>query len=278
MKRILVPTDFSECAYQATKVAAEIATQTEATLYLLHIIDIPMSDTNTNIGMVNADIPEAIFLMKRTKQQFESLLKDPIFEKVPHVIESVDFSGTYAGVLEKSKELEIDLIVMGSHGSKGIKEFLIGSNTERVINLATCPVLAVKKYQPISIISNIVFASDFSDEAINTYNDLLPVFNVFKSNLHLLKVTTPLNFEPTYKSIAAIKSFSDKVKLGDVTIATYADYSEEEGIQHYAEEVNAGIIALGTNARSGLGQFFRGNLAAKLVNHSDKMILSIRIH
>lgn len=277
MKRILVPTDFSECAYQATKVAAEIATQTEATLYLIHIIDIPISDTNSNIGMVNADIPEAIFVMKRTKQQFESLLKDPIFEKVPHVIESVDFSGTYDGVLEKSKELEIDLIVMGSHGSKGIKEFLIGSNTERVINLATCPVLAVKKYQPISTILNIVFASDFSDEAINTYNNLLPVFNVFKSNLHLLKVTTPLNFEPSYKSIAAIKSFSDKVKPVDVTIATYADYSEEEGIQHYAEEVNAGIIALGTNARSGLGQFFRGNLAARLVNHSDRMILSDRI-
>lgn len=277
MKRILVPTDFSECAYQATKVAAEIATQTEATLYLIHIIDIPISDTNSNIGMVNADIPEAIFVMKRTKQQFESLLKDPIFEKVPHVIESVDFSGTYDGVLEKSKELEIDLIVMGSHGSKGIKEFLIGSNTERVINLATCPVLAVKKYQPISTILNIVFASDFSDEAINTYNDLLPVFNVFKSNLHLLKVTTPLNFEPSYKSIAAIKSFSDKVKPVDVTIATYADYSEEEGIQHYAEEVNAGIIALGTNARIGLGQFFRGNLAARLVNHSDRMILSDRI-
>ncbi len=277
MKRILVPTDFSECAYEAAKVAAEIATQTEATLYLIHIIDIPLSDTNTNIGMVNADIPEAIFLMKRTKQQFESLLKDPMFEKVTRVIESVDFSGTYDKVVEKAKELEIDLIVMGSHGSKGVKEFLIGSNTERVMNLATCPVLAVKKYQPLISVSNVVFASDFSDDAIRTYNDLLPVFNVFKSKLHLLKVTTPLNFEPSYKSIAAIKTFVDKVKTGEVITSTYADYSEEEGIQHYAEEVNAGVIALGTNARSGLGQFFRGNLAARLVNHSDKMILSDRI-
>lgn len=277
MKRILVPTDFSDCAYEATKVAAEIATQTEATLYLIHIIDIPLSDTNTNIGMVNTDIPEAIYLMKRTKQKFETLLKDKIFEKVTRVIESVDFSGTYDKVIEKAKELDIDLIVMGSHGSKGIKEFLIGSNTERVINLATCPVLAVKKYQPISAISNIVFASDFSEEAISTYNDLLPVFNVFKSKLHFLKVTTPLNFEPSYKSIAAIKSFVDRVKAGEVVTSTYADYSEEEGIQHYADEVNAGIIALGTNARSGLGQFFRGNLAARLVNHSDKMILSDRI-
>jgi nucleotide-binding universal stress UspA family protein len=91
MKKILVPTDFSECAYEATRVAAEIATQTEATLYLIHIIDIPLSDTNTNIGMVNADIPEAIYMMKRTKQQFESLLKDKMFEKVTRVIESVGY-------------------------------------------------------------------------------------------------------------------------------------------------------------------------------------------
>ncbi len=277
MKRILVPTDFSDCAYEATKVAAEIATQTEATLYLIHIIDIPLSESNTNIGMVNADIPETIYMMKRTKQQFEALLKDKMFEKVTRVIESVDFSGTYDKVVEKAKELDIDLIVMGSHGSKGIKEFLIGSNTERVINLATCPVLAVKKYQPISSISNIVFASDFSDNAITTYNDLLPVFNVFKSKLHFLKIITPLNFEPSYKSMASIKAFVERVNAGNVVTSTFADYSEEEGIQHYAESVNAGVIALGTNARSGLGQFLRGNLAARLVNHSDKMILSDRI-
>jgi nucleotide-binding universal stress UspA family protein len=278
MKRILVPTDFSECAYEATKVAAEIASQTEATLYLLHIIDIPLSETNSNIGMVNTDIPEAIFLMKHTKQQFETLLKDKIFEKVTRVIESVDFSGTYDKVIEKANELEIDLIVMGSHGSKGVKEFLIGSNTERVINLASCPVLAVKKYQPINSISNIVFASDFSNEAINTYNDLMPVFKIFNSKLHLLKITTPLNFEPSYKSMAAIKSFVEKLNMKDVIMSTYADYSEEEGIQHYADEVNAGVIAIGTHARSGLGQFFRGNLAARLVNHSDKIILSKKIN
>lgn len=277
MKKILVPTDFSECAYEATRVAAEIATQTEATLYLIHIIDIPLSDSNTNIGMVNADIPEAIYMMKRTKQQFESLLKDKMFEKVTRVIESVDFSGTYDKVVEKAKELDIDLIVMGSHGSKGIKEFLIGSNTERVMNLATCPVLAVKKYQPLSSISNIVFASDFSDEAITTYNDLLPIFKQLKGKLHFLKITTPLNFEPSYKSMASIKSFVERVKAGDVITSTFADYSEEEGIQHYADAVNAGVIAIGTHARSGLGQFFRGNLAARLVNHSDKMILSDRI-
>jgi nucleotide-binding universal stress UspA family protein len=278
MKRILVPTDFSECAYEATKVAAEIASQTEATLYLLHIIDIPLSETNSNIGMVNTDIPEAIFLMKHTKQQFETLLKDKIFEKVTRVIESVDFSGTYDKVIEKANELEIDLIVMGSHGSKGVKEYLIGSNTERVINLASCPVLAVKKYQPINSISNIVFASDFSNEAINTYNDLMPVFKIFNCKLHLLKITTPLNFEPSYKSMAAIKSFVEKLNMKDVIMSTYADYSEEEGIQHYADEVNAGVIAIGTHARSGLGQFFRGNLAARLVNHSDKIILSKKIN
>lgn len=77
--------------------------------------------------------------------------------------------------------------------------------------------------------------------------------------------------------MASIKSFVERVKAGDVITSTFADYSEEEGIQHYAEAVNAGVIALGTNARSGLGQFFRGNLAARLVNHSDKMILSDRI-
>jgi nucleotide-binding universal stress UspA family protein len=277
MKKILVPTDFSECAYEATKVAVEIAIKTEATIFLTHIIDIPLSDTNTNIGMVNTDIPEAVFLMKRTKQQFESLLKDPMFDKVTRVIESVDFSGTYDRVIEKAKELDIDLIVMGSHGSKGAKEFLIGSNTERVINLASCPVLTVKKYQPITEIKDIVFASDFKEEALDVYNRLDTVFSLLNANIHLLKVITPLNFEPSEKALASINSIASKLHLKNSTKNAYADYSEEEGMEHFAQSVNASVIAIGTHGRRGVGQFFRGNKAASLVNHSDKMILSFKV-
>jgi len=60
-------------------------------------------------------------------------------------------------------------------------------------------------------------------------------------------------------------------------MSAYADYSEEEGIQHYADKVNACEIAIGTYARTILGQFFRCKLSARLVNHFDKIVVFKRV-
>lgn len=277
MKRILVPTDFSENAMEACKVAAQIAKRTEATIFLLHVIDIPTSVGPSGTGVVQDDIPEMIFLMKRAKQQFAELTKDPVFEGVTRIVEAVDFDSTYGQITKKAQEHEIDLIVMGSHGSQGLKEFFIGSNTERVTGLAKCPVLTVKGNPGTLNMENVVFASDFAAEADIAFAKLQPVLEVYNSKVHLLKVNTPLNFERSVDSVKQMSEFADRVGVKNHTINVFNDFSEEEGMQHFAANVNAQVIALGTHGRSGFGQMVKGNIVADLVNHSDKLILSVNL-
>lgn len=278
MKKILVPTDFSDCAYEATRVAAEIAKKTQATLYLLHIIDIPVTMNQAGVGLVHEDVPESIAMMKLAHLNFEKLLKDPILKDVVRIIEAVDFDSTYEKITKRAKEHGIDLIVMGSHGSKGLKEFFIGSNTERVASFAPCPVLTVKSKPKEIKFDNIVFASDFTEEADEAFHQISELIKLFNTKIHLLKVITPVNFESTSMAKNAMESFAKRHNLTNYTVNTYNDTSEESGMQHFANDVNADAIALATHGRSGLGQLFRGNVTADLVNHSDKMVLSYRIN
>jgi nucleotide-binding universal stress UspA family protein len=108
MKRILVPTDFSECANMATELAASIARKNDARLFLMHIIQIPSYESNTSIETYQ-DVAEGLFLMKIVKQKFKDLLDQPYLKDV-NVVELIQFDSVYESVSKQAKEHEIDLI------------------------------------------------------------------------------------------------------------------------------------------------------------------------
>ena len=83
------------------------------------------------------------------------------------------FHKAFEGVIEESEKLEVDLIVMGSQGATGLKEMLVGSNTEKVVRLSNIPVLVIKEDIDEFDIKDIVFASDFSDESKKTFPKVL---------------------------------------------------------------------------------------------------------
>ncbi|MCH2198549.1 MAG: universal stress protein [Flavobacteriales bacterium] len=83
MERILVPTYFSKYANYAAEVAADIAKQTGARVFLLHALDIPHYGTNDRFDDV-PDTAEGIFMLKRAKQEFHKLISQPFFEGIFH--------------------------------------------------------------------------------------------------------------------------------------------------------------------------------------------------
>ena len=84
---------------------------------------------------------------------------------------------------------------MGSSGSSGIEEMLIGSNTEKVVRLSDIPVLVVKKDLDTFNIKNIVFASDFTKEIKKPFLKMIEFANIFDANLALVMICTPNSFK-----------------------------------------------------------------------------------
>ncbi len=275
MKKILVPTDFSECAEHAVEVAASIAKRTDARLYILHVMDIPVYDRNDSFQSY-ADAAEGIFWMKLVKKRFKELFAKPFLKQV-NAVQVLQFDGVYETITDQAKEHEIDLIVMGSHGDKGAHEVFIGSNTEKVVRLADCPVLTVKgkveNFEP----KNIVFASNFFGEATDNFGQIADFVKLFDPTVHLLKVNTPDQFETTPYTEKLFKDFLEKTKLKNYTTNVFNERTIHLGILRFAESMNADMVTMETHGRSGVMRFFSGSQTEGIVNHSDIPVLSVRI-
>ena len=275
MKNILVPTDFSECAHHAAEVAVQIAKAANATIHLLHVVDIPL--TSYDAGMHTYEkIPETMFLMKHAKGSMEKLKDESMFKGV-EVTTMVEFDLTYSRITNEAKNKKVDLIVMGSHGVSGFQELMIGSNAERVVRFAECPVLTIKKRHANFDIQNIVLASDFKEDSASFFNHFSSFIGLFDAYIHLLKVNTALNFETTPESRKLMESFLINHDIKNTSTHIYNDESEEDGILNFSKEVDANLIAIGTHGRTGIAHLVNGSLAESVINHAERPVLSIKI-
>ncbi|WP_306353408.1 universal stress protein [Flavobacterium sp. '19STA2R22 D10 B1'] len=274
MKRILVPTDFSDHAEYALKVAAQIAKKNNGEIFLLHMLELPsqMSDAMTG----GSDIPEVMFFMQKAHEKFESIKNQDFLSDIP-VTEAVQFERAFEGIMKSSKKHEIDLIVMGSHGASGFEEVFIGSNTEKVVRTSDVPVLVVKKDYTDFTIENFVFASDFSNEIKKPFQKAIDFAAIFNAHLHLVMINTPNDFKSTDESEKIMTDFVKNFKLDNYSLHVYNDVNVEKGILNFASHTKADIIGMSTHGRKGLNHFFNGSISEDLVNHAVRPVITFKI-
>ncbi|WP_428230146.1 universal stress protein [Flavobacterium sp.] len=274
MKRILVPTDFSEHAENALKAAAQIATKNNSEIIILHMLELPSQMNDAVLG--GASIPETMLFIKKANETLDEISSRPYLNGIP-VIEIVKMDKPIHGISQVSKDYDIDLILMGSHGSSGIEELLIGSNTEKVVRNSEIPVLVIKKDISNFNATNIVFASDFSAETKKPFKKLLNFTKSFESKLHLVTVCTPNSFKPTHVAEKAMTNFANEFNLTNYTTNIYNDTNIEKGIINFSNSIDADIIGMCTHGRTGFAHFFNGSISEGLVNHSVKPVITFKI-
>ena len=279
MKKILVPVDFSKCSEKALHMAAQIARKNGSEIILLHLIDLPSGE----IGFMENGTPTgpaAILLMEDARKKFEELLDKDYLEGIK-VQDFLDFNKPVEGIAEYAEKHGADLIVMGSHGIGKTAGFFVGSNTEKVVRSSKVPVFVVKKYIENFDPDLIVFASDFKENCHKCFSELIRFARMFDSEIHLLRVNKPTKFLATYESEQLIRDFmkqyTQEYPEEKMYKAIYDDYSVQEGIFHYANEINADMIALSTHGRQGLWHFLQDSIAEDVVNKADLNIITFRM-
>ena len=141
-KKILCPTDFSEGSQAAISQATELARQFGAMIYLLHVIPIQTSLPTDPISSFN--MAEATDILQ---EQAKRNLQDSA-EKLQHAgltTRAIVLMGEAASAIVETAEREqVDLIVIATYGKTGWRRLAFGSVTEKVVRLATCPVLTIR--------------------------------------------------------------------------------------------------------------------------------------
>lgn len=133
-KRILVPTDFSDCSKSALQLAVALANgEKETSVFVLHVVEPAVPSYDDELGVLE---PEAL------KTEIEALAASRDHDV--QIDAEICYGEPDDEILNFAKKESIDLIVMGTHGRTGLLEYLVGNTAENVMRKAICPVLMVR--------------------------------------------------------------------------------------------------------------------------------------
>ena len=139
-KTILVATDFSETSEAAVDYAVALAKKLEAKLYLLNAIGIP------TYGVPELGVAVTASMIDSIVQDNQAALDLLIRKYAPMKLEPLLRTGDPRDlIVQTAKEVDADLIVMGTHGRRGVSRALLGSVAEGVLRHAHCPVLTIRR-------------------------------------------------------------------------------------------------------------------------------------
>lgn len=278
MKKILVPTDFSKFALNAAKLAASIAKKFDARIYFLHVVDIPTLGNTANIpGESASNTQEGLFILKMVKRNFQNLIAQDFLKGV-NVVTAVQFEGVYEGVISQAKEHDIDLIVMGTHGSSGyVNDFFIGSNTDKVVRLSKIPVITTRDEVKNTEFEKIVFASDFAKGNSQAFRVIGDLAAQFEAKVDLLRVITQDDFQHTGPMLDYMDEFAKGHGLINYECHVYTAASVQDGINEFAQRNKADMVTTLTNGRRGLARLFNGSVTSDVMKSSPLPVMTVKI-
>ena len=273
MNKIIVPIDFSEYSEYALETAAILAKRNNAELLALHMLEM---DKGRVTDSIDAHNEKMVFFLKLAEKKFDEFLTKDFLEGV-NVTPIVKHFKVFSEVAEVAEEHNADMIVMGSHGSSGLSEIFVGSNTEKVVRYSEIPVLVVKQKPENLKFETVTFASDFSEEMVEPYIKARQLFD----NIKLLHVNVPgEGFKSSAEMETTVADFLQKAdgnldNLNDVHYTS--DYTVEKGILNASSLLGADLIAVPTHGRKGLAHFFTGSISEDVANHATLPVITFKI-
>ncbi|MCX6217232.1 universal stress protein [Spirosoma sp.] len=268
MKTILVPIDLSPLATAALPVAVSLAKQLGAEVRVLHYLALSILDPELS----QAPVAMAQYINEQTRaanvrlQEICDQYASADVQLTPVLSRSV--KGLYGAIADEAA----DLVVLASHGSDGLSEWLIGSNAEHVMDVVDCPVLVVKQSYTEFMPKKVLFAIDANDRLKTQFSYPLPGAATHKEFLFINtpnEPRAPEGIREWMSELAKARQLTDY----HLTIISYQ--TEHEAIIQFAEQNGFDLIVLFTSQRRGFWHFFNGSVAEDVVNHSPIPILAI---
>jgi nucleotide-binding universal stress UspA family protein len=288
IKKILVPVDFSECSNKAVDFALHLGEKFNAHITLLHIVTLFHEDVNEETRL--QDFEKIV----QTKEQWiNRKLKEHhnTADQQKVDVESVLQRGFTPAdkILEYIQENNFDLVVMGSHGRTGIKHFLQGSVSEKIVRLSKIPVLTIhhstKKYDPKVILVPIDF-SKFSKIAVEHAMFFCRMFNAKIIFLHIIEQA----IHPAFYASSIESVFQLDPELKQRTLKKLAEFVDTSEIQpeylvlegkaykeivEITKEKNVDLVVMATQGLTGLDYFLMGSTAERVVRMAECSVLTI---
>lgn len=287
LERILCPIDFSEFSVKAYDYAQSLAWHYKAKLLVQHVLySHPAFYTDAAYKEICQKLrTDALRKLReftkrrtRTKVQPQCVVQDGIASDQ---------------ILSFAEAQAVNLIVMGTHGLRGIDRLMLGSVTERVLRKARCPVLAVRKpvhdfvsprgnADPINL-KNIVLCMDFSDHAHHALSYALSMAKEYKAELTLLHVLEDMPGSPDLQRVTAdvVKQLEESIPpdaRGGCWVNSLVRIGKPyQQIIQLALEARTDLVIMGVRGRGALDIALFGSTIYRVIQLSSCPVLAVHI-
>jgi nucleotide-binding universal stress UspA family protein len=276
IKNILVPTDFSETANNALNVAIAMATRHNATLHLINSVrtlqcDAPLDSYKTGSKQM-------LLWMNAAKEHIEKHKNNIVKHYKLEVKAFAEFGSVAASIGQYVKENEIDLVVMGTHGNSGWKEFFIGSNALAVIKECTCPVLTIPPGFTKTSFDSILYPVRNVSGALEKYEYIKTIMQANKSKIHLLGIVADDDFDEFDLMEKKLKEIIEYVKTDKnlITFETSKSLNISSKILDMAHKRRDDLMIINSTLDFKWKKFFSGSYTQQVVNHAHIPVLSVK--
>ena len=274
MKRIIVPTDFSDTSKNAARYAVQLAASiSDASIILYNLTDkialgsdsSPLTeDKNDRFIVLHA----ALNNLKMDLAQVSPVPIELVVEEGSSLTDSLERYVRHNG---------IDLIIMGITGATRLEQIFMGSNALNVVGLAVCPVIIVPPDAVFKPVSKVLFACDFKNVSDTIpFAPLKSVLNLFKPTVLVVNVDTEHYVELTeeYKAERAI--LEEKLQEYNPEFYFIRMYDFQESISSFAADRNIDLILTIPKRHNFLAGLFKSSHTKKLAYHSHVPILAVQ--
>lgn len=280
IRRMLWPADFSSGAERAFPYAVALASWHEAELHVLNVQEprsasaggaasVPLSkETLTGLLTDEGDPPQHVDL-----------------EALPVVQEQREGNSPPETIVSYADEHDVDLIVAGTRGRRGLQRLLIGSVAEEILRTAPCPVLTVRDEDAIApawAVRNILVPIDFSDASLNALRHAKELALTHGAQITLLHAVEEVVYPSAYGIEPANLPGPQVIDRVEENLADLA--RTEIGYEHVAVQANLGyapstildytkehevdLIVIATHGRSGLERMLLGSVTERVVRRA----------
>lgn len=270
MKNILLPTDFSENAFNAIEYAVQLFKDDNCTFHLINTFT-PIA---YNVGTFH-DGYSTLMLEEITRknsetglQEIEDKLKEK-FNNPKHTFQRLAcFNLMTDAIIAAVKERNIDVIVMGTKGATGAKEVFLGTNTMFTIKKAKCPVIAVPAEFLFKEPKEILFPTDYKFSIENEHLNLLKsICTLHQAQLNILNIYLS---EPLSQEQQNVKDqFGDLFKDNPLVFHITEDVDIAEAVQQFQIKRNIKFLVMIQNKHSFFENLLFKPVIKQMVYHTN---------
>jgi nucleotide-binding universal stress UspA family protein len=283
--KLLFPTDGSDGAAAVFDHALDVAEAHDATVHVVNVAD----TTRESVTQIRGQVVDALEQAgAETVQEAATRAGD---RGVPTVTEVLQ-GEPYRTIVDYAETYGIDLVIMPTHGRRGLERFLLGSTTERVLRRSEVPVLTVRPDDDVTVrypYRSVLIPTDGSDPANAALEVGLDVADAATAAVHLLSVvdvtSLGVDVRADIQTDALEESAHEIVETAaerasaagiDPTTAVESGGSIPRVIRAYVADHDIDLVVVGTHGRTGFDRYVLGSVAEALVRTAPVPVLTAR--